>query len=77
MIHLNILLTETEHDQLLAAATANGFETPSAYLKWLAFTSEQAQILDDIRESLLSIKRGDQMLTLDEMWAEVERESGL
>ncbi len=71
---LNIEITAQELTRLQQLAAENGFDSPEAYLKWLAVAPTDDEILADIREAMLSIKRGDPMQTLDDMWAEIESE---
>lgn len=60
--------------QLQQLADAYGFETPEDYLKSVVFEPTREALLEDIRAGLLAVKRGDPMPTLDEMWAELERD---
>lgn len=69
---LNIEVSEQELERLLQAALANGFESPEAYLKWLAVAPTDEEILSDIRAAIQAIERGDPMQSLDEMWAELD-----
>jgi hypothetical protein len=73
MIQLHIEITDDELEQLQKLAEEYGFESPEAYLKSLAFEPSRAELLNDIRQGLLAIARGNPMPTFDQMWAELER----
>ncbi|MCU0480369.1 MAG: hypothetical protein MUE54_04065 [Anaerolineae bacterium] len=75
MIQLHLEMSETEIDHLQKLAHEYGYDTPEAYLKQVALNlihePTKAEILDDIREGILAIQRGDPMITVEEMWEEI------
>ena len=74
MTYLQIEITDAEMEYIEQLAREQGFETPEAYVKSLVFEPTKADLLNDIREGLLAVKRGDPMLTSDELWDELERD---
>lgn len=74
MTLLHIQLTDDELQHLRRLAQDYGFNSPEAYVKSLALEPTREELLDDIRQGILAAKRGDLMSSLDEMWAEVERD---
>lgn len=72
MIYLQIEVTDEELQQLEQLARAEGFATTEAYVKSRVLEPTKTELLDDIRQGLLAIRRGDPMPTIDEMWAEIE-----
>jgi hypothetical protein len=74
MRYLQIEITDEERHYLEALAREQGFETPEAYVKSVVLEPTKAEILNDIREGLMAVQRGDPMPTIDELWAELESE---
>lgn len=75
MTTLQIEFTTEELYRLQQLAFEHGYETPEAYLKSLVQESPtKAELLDDIREGLRAIQRGDPMPTLEAMWAKLEQD---
>lgn len=50
----------------------HGFDSPEAHLKAVANEPTREELLHDIREGILAVKRGDPMPTLDDLWAALE-----
>ena len=74
MYQLRIDVTDDDIRRLKQIAHEHGFDSPEAYLKAVALEPSKEELLDDIRQGLLAIKRGEPMQSLDEMWAEVEND---
>lgn len=74
MIYLQIEITDEEMEYIGRLAREQGFETPEAYVKSLVLDPTKAELLNDIREGLLAVRRGDPMPTIDELWAELEHD---
>jgi hypothetical protein len=72
MSYLQIEITDEERQYLEQLAREQGFETPEAYVKSLILEPTKAELLNDIREGLLAVQRGDPMPSIDELWAELE-----
>ncbi|MGB1286298.1 MAG: hypothetical protein ACPG7F_07195 [Aggregatilineales bacterium] len=71
---LQIELTDDEMHSLECSAIAQGFKSTEAYVKAIVLEPTKEELLEDIRQSILAAERGDKMLTIAEMWAEVERD---
>ena len=54
-------------------AIRQGFETPEEYIRSLAFEPTEEELLEDIRLGILAAERGDPMMTVDELWTELEK----
>lgn len=78
MIQIHLEMSETEIDHLQKLAREYGYDTPEAYLKQVALSlihePTKADILNDIREGILAIQRGDPMMTIEEMWEALEQD---
>jgi hypothetical protein len=74
---LYIEVTDEERQRLEQLAREHGFATLEAYIKALVLEPTKAELLNDIREGLLAIKRGDPMPSLDQMRAELEQDDDL
>jgi hypothetical protein len=74
MTLLQIEITDEERAHIEGLAREHGFDTPEAYVKALILEPTKDELLNDIREGLLSARRGDPMPTLDELWAELEQD---
>lgn len=72
MSYLQIEITDEERQYLEQLAHEQGFETPEAYVKSLVLEPTKAELLNDIREGLLAVQRGDPMPSIDDLWAELE-----
>jgi hypothetical protein len=73
IINLQIEITEDEFKHLKGVALTHGFDTAEAYVKSLALEPTKDELLNDIREGILAAQHGEPMPTVDEMWAELER----
>jgi hypothetical protein len=74
MTYLQIEVTDEERQYLEHLAHEQGFETPEAYVKSVVLEPTKAELLNDIREGLLAVQRGDPMPTIDELWAELDND---
>ncbi|MDX2076435.1 MAG: hypothetical protein SFZ02_08410 [bacterium] len=78
MVQLCIEITKSQFERLQKLAHEYGHHSVEAYMmrvvEELEIEPTKEEILDDIRESMLAIKRGEPMMTIEEMWAEVEKD---
>lgn len=72
MITLQIEVTDEEMQYIGQLAREQGFATPEAFVKSMVLEPTKTELLNDIRQGLLAVKRGDPMPTLDELWSELE-----
>jgi hypothetical protein len=75
MAYLQIEVSDEELQELQEIALQQGFETLEEYIQLLTFEPTEKEILNDIREGILAAERGDPMMTIDELWAELERDN--
>lgn len=68
MIPLTIQITEAEFAALEQTVRDHGFDSIEAYLKALLLEPPRTELLQDVRDGLLAIERGDPMPTLDDLW---------
>ena len=71
MTYLRIEMTDEELGELQQIARDQGFESPEAYVKSLAFAPTKAELLNDIRSGILAAQRGDPLPTMDDLWVEL------
>jgi len=78
MVQLYIEITENQLNHLQKLAHKYEYDSVKAYMMRVVEELEpeptRDEILDDICESLLAIKCGEPMMTIEEMWAEVEKD---